>query len=388
MIGLSELPATLRDFIAQFGPPNDSNLRMYTSLIHDALVQNPREAQILEISLRERIPEHLSHHRDTIETAYPWIIREFSGRTGVDLPSAEWVIKVWMDALGIPLTGSDLQQQSFQAVSPPHDVRYETPGVQYPYAPSMTPGQTGGTGWETWNAPNQDRQYAIPVPGGFQQIPPSPSVNYEGNTQYPQSPPMVSQGAYIPDVRFSSSQAPQSRDFYPPGYGQESPQPYPDSWDDGMQEGSRGIFSFLSRKTILIPVIFGICLVLLLFFSGILGFGTHDVSGKWMDTDGITITLTQDGDKVTGNFLIGEKLYDYADMGVDLSGTLSGNVLAFTYTSTTIRNQIITPSRGEGKITFANSFNSGNLEFNSGIMSGDHLNGDKKYPIRRVMSSG
>ncbi|MDD1723655.1 MAG: hypothetical protein LUQ07_00850, partial [Methanospirillum sp.] len=79
-----------------------------------------------------------------------------------------------------------------------------------------------------------------------------------------------------------------------------------------------------------------------------------------------------------------EKSYDYADVGVDLSGTLSGDVLAFTYTSTTIRNQIITPSRGEGKITFGNSFNTGNLEFNTGIMSGDHLNGDKKYRITRV----
>ncbi|PWR70337.1 zinc-ribbon domain-containing protein [Methanospirillum stamsii] len=124
MINLSELNATLKDFINQFGLPNDSNSRMYISLLKEGLTNNPREAHLLELSIQEKIPQRLFAQKDNIQDLFPQIIQELCSKYQIDSPFAEWVIQVWLDAFGLKMPSSSYQQdnqsnQLRKTVTPP-----------------------------------------------------------------------------------------------------------------------------------------------------------------------------------------------------------------------------------------------------------------------------
>lgn len=125
MINLSELNATLKDFINQFGLPNDSNSRMYISLLKEGLANNPLEAHLLELSIQEKIPQQLFAQKDNIQAIFPQIIQVLCNKYQIDSPSAEWTVQVWLDAFGLKKPSSSYQKdnqsnQPRKAITPPN----------------------------------------------------------------------------------------------------------------------------------------------------------------------------------------------------------------------------------------------------------------------------
>lgn len=282
MITASEIQGTLRDLLVQYGPPNNSNSRMYNSVLNSALANNPREAELLELSIDQNIPARLYAQKGNPQIIAQ-LVQELITTQRINGHAAEWMVKTWAKSMGMDVPS---------------------------YQPSI----------------HQGKMF------------PNIGNNQQQSYQFSYNRPPVPQGVPTHNTRNDPQES-----YRPTTYRVKG----------------------ISHKLILFTSIIGIGVIFLVVFFGNSIFAERDVSGRWMDTDGVPITLTQDGNKVTGNFLLGEKRYGYSDVGVDFSGKLSGNILTFTYTSNVISNGVITPWKGEGKITFDTSFTTADIEFDS-----------------------
>jgi uncharacterized RDD family membrane protein YckC len=194
MITASEVQATLKDLIQQFGPPNDSNTRMYSSVLKSALANSPKEAGLIDLSLDEKIPARLNSNLGNPQII-PLLVQELSSRQRIDNQSAEWVVTVWAQAMGIQIP---VQQPASQpSVSAP---QYQPPA----YIP-QTP---------------QHPQNGNPPPTPPYQSPDNPQYGQQ-NYQQPHFPPGQQDNNYSPSQGYQDPMlCPQCRAPLPKNIGE------------------------------------------------------------------------------------------------------------------------------------------------------------------------
>lgn len=100
MITAAEIQETLRDLIAQFGPPNDSNTRMYSSVLKSSLANDPREAGLIELSLDTNIPARLYAQKGNPQII-DQLVQELISSQRINSHAAEWTVKTWAKAMGM-----------------------------------------------------------------------------------------------------------------------------------------------------------------------------------------------------------------------------------------------------------------------------------------------
>lgn len=105
----------LRNIVLQYGPPNESTLRMYKGLMQDFLVDYVRELNLLKISLEQGLVFRLIKENDKIpfEVLLPQMVMFLHTNFGIDKNAAKWAIEAWSEALGIHLIYTCIADFSF-----------------------------------------------------------------------------------------------------------------------------------------------------------------------------------------------------------------------------------------------------------------------------------
>jgi len=115
MTSNSEVEAILEDMFLQYGPPNESNTRMYYSVVKSALSEDQQRVDLITLSLDTNIPGLLHDNRENSAQYIPQLIQYLSTKHRIDSQSAEWVVQIWAHAMGIQVP---LQQVSGGQISP------------------------------------------------------------------------------------------------------------------------------------------------------------------------------------------------------------------------------------------------------------------------------
>ena len=154
MITASEIQETLRDLLAHYGPPSDSNSQMYSSVLKRTLANDPREAGLLELSIDQKIPTRLYAQKENPQII-DQLVQELIVNQRINSHAAEWIVKTWAKSMGLNVASCQplVQQET------PNPSNFNNQQQSYQPPVNAPPGVQGVSTPNIWNNPQQSYQY-------------------------------------------------------------------------------------------------------------------------------------------------------------------------------------------------------------------------------------
>jgi len=96
----------IRDIITHYGPPTESNQRMYSGLMMDLLVDYPRELNLLKIPLEQGLVFRLikENNKTPFDILNNQLVNYLYTNVGMDTSAARWSVETWAEAIGYDIS--------------------------------------------------------------------------------------------------------------------------------------------------------------------------------------------------------------------------------------------------------------------------------------------
>jgi len=136
----------LRDIIIRYGPPSESNQRMYSGLMMDLLVDHPRELNLLKLPLEQGLVLRLmkEYHQTPYNVIINQMVKYLHTNFGIDINAARWSIDIWAQVLEIQQNISN--NKDFLA-----DFTCKNTSGYVPFKTSFTPNFVNSEAKYHWN---------------------------------------------------------------------------------------------------------------------------------------------------------------------------------------------------------------------------------------------
>lgn len=106
-----EIPKQLKNLIIQYGIPTSDMTPRFKSLLQDVFVDNPREMNLFIAGLEEGLPVQLNEKKGIVphEIIFGQMVDRLSRTRGIDHNAAEWVVRIWAEAIGYDIPAQKKQ---------------------------------------------------------------------------------------------------------------------------------------------------------------------------------------------------------------------------------------------------------------------------------------